>query len=197
MKISRVGLDIAKNVFHLVSLDARGKVVKRRQLRRSQVLSYFAQHEPTCIGMEACASSHYWARELERLGHKLCLIPAQHVKPLLRGNKNDDNDALAIAEALDRPAMRFVAIKSVEQQDIQSLHRLRSQCVRERTALVNNTRGLLGEYGLVVSCGVGALRRAIPELLEDAENGLSDVFRAYLARRYEQLVVVNQSWTRI
>lgn len=192
MKIKRVGLDIAKHVFHAVCLDERGHEVKRRKLRRGQVREYFAQLTPTRIGIEACASSHYWARELEQLGHSVGLIPAQHVKPLLRGNKNDFNDALAIAEALDRPKMRFVPIKSVEQQDIQALHRQRSQCVKERTALVNNTRGLLGEYGLTVNQGVGALRRAIPEMLEDAGNGLSELFRETLARRYEQLCQLDE-----
>ena len=187
MQITTVGLDLAKNVFHVVCFDTRGQEVKKQMLSRAKLRAFFAQLVPCLIGMEACASAHYWARELMALGHDVKLIPAQYVKPYLRGNKNDYNDSRAIAEALVRPGMRFVAVKSVEQQDIQALHRIRSQCVKERTALCNSTRGLLGEYGLVVAQGVSALRRAIPAFLEDGENGLSASFRALLARRYEQL----------
>ncbi|PLX83762.1 MAG: IS110 family transposase [Desulfuromonas sp.] len=190
MNITTVGLDLAKNVFHVVCFNKRFKEVKKRMLRRSQVLQFFAQLPSCRIGMEACASSHYWGRELRTLGHEVKLIPPQYVKPYLRGNKNDYNDSRAIAEALTRPDMPFVAIKTVEEQDMQALHRMRSKCVKERTALSNSTRGLLGEYGIVLPKGLAALRRAIPEILEDAENGLSDRFRNLLARRYEQLAEI-------
>jgi len=136
------------------------------------------------VGMEACASAHYWGRELEALGHEVKLIPAQYVKAFVRGNKNDYNDALAIAEAVVRPEMRFVTIKTPEQQDIQGLHRLRKGCVDMRTALCNQIRGLAGEYGLVAPKGVAALRRRIPEWLEDGDNGLSDLFRRLLSESY-------------
>jgi len=140
--------------------------------------------------MEACAGANYWGRELERLGYSVKLIPPQFVKPYVKGNKNDYNDARAIAEAATRPGMRFVGIKTVEQQDIQALHRLREQRVKERTALCNQLRALVAEYGIVMNRGVAAVRSGIPLLLEDAENGLSEAFRALLARGYEQLVEI-------
>ena len=187
-EITTIGLDLAKNVFHVVGCDARGKRVLRKHLTRRQVLSWFAKQKPCLVGMEACASAHYWARELRRLGHDVKLIPAQHVKAYLRGNKNDYNDALAIAEAVVRPEMRFVAIKTVEEQDLQALHRLRAQRIRERTALGNQLRGLLAEYGIVIPQGIGALKRRLPEILEDAENGLSDRFRRLLHEAWQQLL---------
>ena len=128
-EITTIGMDLAKNVFHVIGCDARGKVQLRKQLRRHQVLAWFARLKPCRVGMEACASSHYWGRELRKLGHEVKLIAAQHVKAFLRGNKNDYNDALAIAEAVVRPEMRFVAIKSAQEQDIQALCRLREQRV--------------------------------------------------------------------
>ncbi len=186
-KITTIGLDLAKNVFHVVCCDKHGKIMKRKMLRRSGLLTWFA-NQPTClIGMESCASAHYWARALQAQGHRVKLIPAQHVKPFVRGNKNDYNDALAITEAVTRPEMRFVSIKTPEQQDIQALHRLRERRLRDRTALCNQLRGLLGEYGIVFSRGVNVLRKRIPEILEDGENGLSDLFRSLLSRGYQQL----------
>lgn len=188
MKITTVGLDLAKSVFHVVCFDTAHHEVSKRMLRRKEVKGYFAQLEPCLVAMEACASAHYWGRELERLGHRVKLIPPQYVKPYVQGNKNDYNDARAIAEAATRPAMRTVSIKSVEQQDIQALHRLRAQRIKERTALCNQLRALVAEYGLVMNKGVASVRRTVPELLEDAENGLSDRFRALLRRGYDQLV---------
>lgn len=192
MKITTVGLDLAKNVFHVVCFNERNKEVKKRMLRRTQMLEFFTQLPSCQVGMEACASSHYWGRELRALGHEVKLISPQHVKPYLRGNKNDYNDARAIAEALDRPAMPVVGIKTVEEQDMQAIHRIRSQCTRDRTALSNSTRGLLGEYGIVFAKGVSTLRKKIPEILEDADNGLSLRFRNLLSRRYEQLVELEE-----
>jgi len=188
MKITTVGLDLAKNVFHVVCFNERNKEVKKRMLRRKQILEFFTQLAPCQVSMEACAGSHYWGRQLRGLGHDVKLIPPQHVKPYLRGNKNDYNDARAIAEAAARPGMPFVGIKTVEEQDMQAIHRMRSQCMRDRTALSNSIRGLLGEYGIVFPKGVATLRKKIPEILEDADNGLSVLFRNLLARRYEQLV---------
>ena len=192
MNITTVGLDLAKNVFHVVCFNDRNKEVKKRMLRRSQVRQFFAQLPPCKVGMEACATSHYWGRELEALGHEVKLIPPQYVKPLVQGNKNDYNDAHAIAEALNRPRIQFVTIKTVEAHDMQAIHRMRSQCVRDRTALSNSTRGLLGEYGISLPKGLATLRRTIPDLLEDAENGLSLRFRTLLARRYQQLVELDE-----
>jgi transposase len=190
MKITTIGLDLAKSVFHVVCFDELHQEVSKRMLRRSQVREYFAQREPCRVAMEACAGAHCWGRELEKLGHTVKLIPPQFVKPYVKGNKNDYNDARAIAEAATRPGMRFVSIKTVEQQDIQALHRLREQRVKERTALCNQLRALVAEYGIVMNKGVSTVRRGIPLLLEDAENELSDAFRALLARGYEQLVEI-------
>jgi transposase len=125
MKITTIGLDLEKSVFHVVCFDEKHKEVSKWMLRRSQVREYFAQLEPCLVAMEACAGAHYWGRELEKFGHTVKLIPPQFVKPYVKGNKNDYNDARAIAEAATRPGMRFVGIKTVEQQDIQALHRLR------------------------------------------------------------------------
>jgi transposase len=192
MNISIVGLDLAKNVFHVVCFNEHFKEVKKRMLRRHQVLQFFTRLPSCQIGMEACASSHYWGRELRALGHSVKLIPPQYVKPYLRGNKNDYNDARAIAEAVTRPSMPSVAIKTVAEQDMQAIHRMRSQCIRDRTALSNSTRGLLGEYGIVFSTGLATLRNSIHGVLEDADNGLSDRFRNLLAQRHEQLVELDK-----
>jgi len=186
-KITTIGLDLAKHVFHVVCCDEQGKVIRKNMLKRSQVLAYFANLPQCLVGMEACASAHHWARELGALGHEVKLIPPQYVKPYVRGNKNDYNDALAIAEAVSRPEMRFVTVKTTAQQDIQALHRLRERCLADRTALCNQLRGLLAEYGLIFPTGVNLLRRRLPELLEDGENGLSDLFRRLLAQGYQQL----------
>ena len=186
-KITTIGLDLAKSVFHLVCCDKRGKVVQKKMLRRSQLLKYFVNLPGCLVGMEACASAHYWARELEVLGHQVRLISPQFVKAYVRGNKNDYNDALAIAEAVVRPEMRFVAVKTTDQQDLQALLRLREGCLKERTALCNRIRGLLAEYGLTLPRGVNVLRQHLPELLEDGKNGLNDLFRRLLAEGYQQL----------
>ena len=186
-KITTIGLDLAKNVFHAVCCDEHGKVVRKKMLKRSQVLAYFANLPQCLVGMEACASAHHWARELGTQGHQVKLIPPQYVKPYVRGNKNDYNDALAIAEAVIRPEMRFVSVKTPAQQDVQALHRLRERRLQERTALCNQLRGLLAEYGLIFPQGINVLHRCLPELLEDSENGLSDLFRRLLAQSYQQL----------
>jgi transposase len=135
--------------------------------------------------MEACAGSHYWAREIGQLGHDVKLISPQFVKPYVKGNKNDYNDAAGICEAAGRPTMRWVTVKTIEQQDIQGLHRIRQSMVKQRTGLANQIRGLLGEYGMVVGYGIGQVRRRIPEILEDGENGLTDRFRGWLAELLE------------
>lgn len=192
MKITTIGLDLAKNVFHIVCFDARHKEVSKRMLRRQQVLRFFANIPPCCVAMEACAGANYWGRELKKLGHEIKLFSPQHVKPFVRGNKHDYNDARALAEVATRPDMPTVAVKSIEEQDIQALHRIRSQCLRDRTALINSTRGLLGEYGITIAKGPRHLHRAIPELLEDAGNALSDDFRDLLARRYQQLIELEE-----
>lgn len=187
MNITTIGLDLAKRVFHVVCCDKNGKEVQKKMLKRSQLLTFFTKTPPCRVCMEACASSHYWGRELKKMGHDPFLISPQHVKPYVRGNKNDYNDARAIAEAGSRADMPRVAIKTPEQQDMQALHRMRTRAVRSRTALCNSIRGLLGEYGIVLNTGIATLRRGIPMLLEDAENNLSLNFRILLSRNYEQL----------
>ena len=186
-ELTTIGLDLAKHVFHVVGSDARGKVLFRKVLRRGQVRRYFANVPSCVVGMEGCASAHFWARELRAFGHEVRLIPAQHVKAYVRGNKNDYNDARAIAEAAGRSDIRAVSVKTVEQQDVQALYRLRAARVKERTALCNQVRGLLGEYGIVLAQGVGTVRRRVPEVLEDAESGVSDFLRPLLRRCHEQL----------
>lgn len=188
MNITTVGLDLAKDVFHIVGLDAHGHEKMKMRLSRNRVLKHFTNHPACVIGMEACASSHYFARALRRLGHEARLIPAQYVKAYVRGQKNDTNDARAIAEAVRAPSMRFVTVKTVAQQDVQSLIRLREGAINARTAAANRLRGLLGEYGLVTGQGLATLRRAVPRILEDASNGLTDVFRRWLNQERQHLL---------
>lgn len=183
MKIIRVGVDLAKNVFQVHGVDARDKPVWERSLRRKDWLGeIYKRLEPEAeIGFEACAGAHHWARELMQRGYRVKLMAPQFVKPYVKSNKTDRNDAAAICEAMSRPSMRFVAVKSAEQQDIQAVHRVRSELMKQRTGKANQIRGLVGEYGLVAPLHLSALRRALPEWLEDAENGLSDRFRRLLA----------------
>ena len=192
MKIIRIGLDLAKDVFQVHGVDVQGKMGLRRQLRRNQMREFFQKQPPCLIGMEACASAHYWARTLMAMGHEVKLIAPQFVKPYVKGNKNDANDAEAICEAVGRPNMRFVPVKTIEQQDIQALHRVRTELVHQRTAKVNQIRGLLGEYGITVERRVERLRKRLPEILGDAENGLTACFRELLNGLREDLVALDQ-----
>jgi transposase len=188
MNVTTIGLDLAKQVFHLVGADRHGKVILRKRLKRASMLRYFANLPSCTIGLEACGGAHYWARELQRLGHQARLIHARFVAPYRRGEKNDYNDAAALCEAVVQPQMRFVPVKTVTQQDLQAVHRLRDGLVRQRTASVNRARGLLAERGIVLARGITAFRRAVPGLLEDADNGVSDLFRELLAEAYAEVV---------
>jgi transposase len=183
MNITRVGVDLAKEVFHLHGVDAYDHVVWQKRVRRKSWLAELQRHVPegTEIGMEACAGAHHWGRELIARGYQVKLMAPQFVKPYVKSNKNDRNDAAAICEAMSRPSMRFVPLKSTEQQDIQAVHRVRSELVKQRTAKANQIRGLVGEYGLVAPQSILALRKVLPRWLEDAENGLSLRFRRLLA----------------
>lgn len=200
--ITRIGIDLAKHVFQLHGVDDRGHTVVRRQISRTQLRPFVAQLRPCLIGLEACGSAHYWARTLTALGHDVRLIAPQFVAPYRKNDKNDGNDAEAICEAVSRPHMRFVPIKDVAQQAVLTVHRARQLLVAERTALVNQTRGLLADYGLIVPTGIGALRRLWPTLLEAPDlpplarevfTDLADRLRAVDARittydrRVEQL----------
>jgi len=185
MNITTVGIDLAKLVFQVHGVDARGKVALRKQLKRHQIVAFFAQMPPCLVGMEACGGAHFWARKLAELGHTVKLIAPQFVKPYVKTNKNDAADAEAICEAVGRPNMRFVPIKNTEQQALLGLHRARKGFVTERTAQANQIRGLLTEFGLVMPVGIRSIGRKLPGFLEDAENGLSTVSRALFARLFE------------
>jgi transposase len=187
MKVTTVGIDLAKSVFQVHGVDRCGKCVVRKQLRRSKVLMFFAQLKPCLIGMEACAGAHYWARELKAHGHEVKLIAPQFVKPYVKADKTDAADAEAICEAVARPNMRFVPVKNAEQQCVLSIHRARAGFVKARTAQANQIRGLLGEYGIVLVQGISHLRRGIPEILEDGERDLPALFRQLLLRLYQHL----------
>lgn len=169
MHVTRIGMDLAKQVFQLHGVDERGHTVLRRRVSRSQLRLFFMPLRPCLVGVEACGSAHYWARELRALGHDVRLIAPQFVTPYRKNDKNDGNDAEAICEAVGRPHMRFVPIKTVAQQAVLTVHRARHLLIAERTAVVNQSRGLLAEYGLIVPAGIGALRRLWPSLLESPE----------------------------
>jgi transposase len=187
MKITTIGLDLAKNVFQVHGVDEQGKAVLRKQLRRNQVAEFFANLPACLVGMEACGSAHHWARKLEQLGHTVKLMAPQFVKPYVKTNKNDAADAEAICEAVSRPQMRFVPIKNVEQQAVLALHRARQGFVKARTAQANQIRGLLGEYGIILPQGISHITKRLPAILEDGENELPGSFRALLDRLGEHL----------
>jgi transposase len=187
MKITTVGIDLAKAVFQIHGVGERGKVAVRKQLKRSEMSSYFANLGPCLIGMEACGSAHHWARKLQGFGHTVKLMSPQFVKPYVKTNKNDMADAEAICEAVSRPNMRYVPVKTVEQQAILSVHRARSGFVKARTAQANQIRGLLSEFGVVIPKGIHSIMKRIPEILEDGENGLPGTMRNLLQRLTENL----------
>ena len=186
-KVTIVGLDLAKSVFQVHGGDKEVRPVVRKKLRRGQVLAFFAGLSPCLIGLEACASAHYWARELRALGHAVRLIPPQYVHPFVKTNKNDATDAEAICEALMRPTMRFAAVKSAEQQSVLMLHRARDLLVRQRTMLINALRGHCGEFGMVVAQGASKVTILI-EMIEDRDDArLPALAREALGSLVEQL----------
>ncbi len=187
MNIKRIGIDLAKQVFQVHGVDSHEQIVARKRLSREQMHRYFKELPPCLIGMEACGTSHYWARVLTGYGHTVKLIACQFVKPYVKGGKNDANDAAAICEAVGRPGMRFVAIKTEEQQTMQADHRIRSRLVQVRTALSNEIRGLLAEFGIVLPAGMAQIRKALPVLLEEEEQKLPASFKALLAELAEEL----------
>jgi len=180
MEIHTIGIDLGKTIFHLVGLNQRGEVVERKKFSRAQLLRFTANRQVHLIGMEACGGSHFLGRALREQGHEVRLIPAQYVKPFVKTNKSDFIDAEAIAEAVGRPTMRFVPIKSDDQLDLQSLHRVRERWVMRRTAVVNQIRGLLLERGITVRKGRRHLDATLPEILEDASGKLSAALRLLL-----------------
>lgn len=190
--ITTLGIDLAKNVFQLHGTDRDGKVVLQRRLTRHKFAAAIAQLPACRIGMEACGSANYWARLFTEMGHDVKIIPAQYVKPYVKTNKNDRNDAAAIHEALTRPHMSFVAIKSIEQQDLQSLNRVRRGLINERTQKTNRLRGLLMEYGIIIAQGIAAIRGKLPEIIEDADNQLTMIMREILQDSYENLLKLEE-----
>lgn len=192
MKITTIGIDLAKTVFQVHGVDNHGKALLRRQLRRNQMLTLFAQLTPCLIGMEACAGAHHWARQLQSQGHTVKLMAPQFVKPYVKANKTDAADAEAICEAVTRPNMRFVPIKNSDQQTVLSLHRARQGFVKERTAQANQIRGLLTEFGIVLPKGISHVAQRIPAIVEDAENGLPGIFRELLIRLRTHLLELDR-----
>jgi transposase len=189
--VTTIGIDLAKNTFQLHGVDANGKPALRRTLGRDQVAAFFANLPACLVGMEACASSAYWARVIEGCGHTVRRIHPKFVKPYLMADKNDANDAAAICEAIARPRMRFVPHKSREQADIQAVHRVRQGLVQARTAAINQARGLLGENGIVIRQGAGHVRLHLPAIVGDTGNGLSGVMRQLLASIYERIAFLD------
>ena len=206
MKITTVGIDLAKNVIQVHGVDKRGKTVLKKSLKRMQVLPFFANLPVCLIGMEACGSAHHWARKLQTLGHIVKLMAPQFVKPYVKTNKNDAADAEAICEAVTRPTMRFVPIKNGDQQAVLALHRARQSFVKARTAQANQIRGLLTEYGIVIPQGISHIATHLPDILEDGENGLPGVFRQLIDRlglhlkeldhQVRELEIQIQAWHR-
>jgi transposase len=189
-EVTTIGLDLAKHVFQVHGVDAKGATVLRKQLRRAQILAFFSRLSPCLVGVEACATAHYWARELRALGHEVRLMPAQYVKAYIRRNKNDAADAEAICEAVQRPRMRFVPVKTAEQQASQLLHRGREQLVRQRTMLVNALRAHLAEFGLVAAQGLRNVGELIAIVRDDGDKRLPAVARQVLqvlANQIEQI----------
>lgn len=189
MEITRVGVDLAKNVFQVHGVDGRERPVWCKSLKREAWLAELQARVPAGaeIGLEACSGAHHWGRELRARGYHVKLMAPQFVKPYVKSNKSDRNDAAAICEAMSRPSMRFVKLKTTEQQDIQAIHRVRAEVVKQRTAKANQIRGLVGEYGVVAPKSINVLRMSIPLWLEDGDNKLSDRFRRLLARLAEDL----------
>ena len=185
MNITTIGIDLAKSVFQVHGVDDCGRAALRRTLKRADVVRFFANRPPCLVGMEACGGAHFWARTLSGLGHTVKLMAPQFVKPYVKTNKNDASDAEAICEAVARPNMRFVPIKTVEQQALLSLHRARQGFVQARTAQANQLRGLLAELGFVIPQGIHVLQRCLPQFLEDAENGMPSASRALFARLFD------------
>lgn len=197
MKVTLIGIDLAKNIFQVCGVNRVGKPVFNRQVRRTRLMEQLMQHPEAAVAMEACSGSNYWGRELEQRGFKVMLIPPQHVKPFVKGNKNDRNDAFAITEAARRPDLKCVVPRSLAQTDMMQVHRVLDRVVGQRTALTNQMRGFLNEYGIIVSRGHKALSAALPDLLEDADNGLTPASRALYQELYEQLHNINETIDRI
>ena len=197
MNINLLGIDIAKDIFQLHGADASGKNVLKKRLGRNELKEYVGNLTPCTIVMESCGGANYWARVFKRYGHTVKLISPQFVKPFVKTNKNDANDAEAIVEAASRPSMHFVPIKQVEQQDIQSLHRVRSRIVKNRTALINEIRGLNLEYGVTIPLGAKKVTSSLPSIIDNQENELTFLSRELMQELYDELIEVEERLRKI
>lgn len=191
MQVTTIGLDLAKNVFQVHGITDSGEVAFNRALRRSQVLAFFERLDPCLVGIEACGTSHHWARELLKLGHEVRLIPPVYVKPYVKRGKSDATDAAAICEAVTRPTMRFVEVKTPEQQAILALHRTRDLVVRQRTQTINMLRGQLAEFGIVFAQGVGHATRFARRMLDGDRPDLPEVADMVITELCEQLIFLH------
>lgn len=191
MKIKLVAIDLAKRVFQVCAIDMDGKLVFNRKFSREKFIAWLKDLQPTIVAMEACGTAHYWGRRLLAMGHQVRLVPAQHVKAFVRIHKSDRDDALAIAEAAQRPNIHFVPVKTLGQQDLQLLGRIRSALIAQRTAVINQVRGFAAEYGIVIAKTRQHLMRDLPDALADAENGLSFVARQALSELHTDLCAID------
>lgn len=192
MNITTIGIDLAKNTFSLHGVDEHGKACWSKTVSRKKLLVTLANLPPCLVGMEACSGAHYWAREIGKLGHEARIMAPKFVIPYRKGGKNDNNDAAAICEAVSRPDMRFVPVKSPEQQAVLALHRTRQGLIQHRTALINQLRGLLTEFGLIIPKGRYRTHEHIPAILEDAENGLPDLAREIIHDVWQRYQVTRE-----
>lgn len=190
--VAVVGIDLGKNWLQVYGETTSGQVCLDRKMKPASLKTYLSNIPPCLVAMEACGRAHHWARTLQGYGHEVRLIAPQFVKPFVKANKTDRSDAEAICEAVQRPSMRFVGIRSVAQQDQQAMHRIRSLAVAQRTALVNQVRGLLAEYGVEIAQGRSQVRRALPGILEDGENEVSPLFRTCLNELYGELIRMDE-----
>ncbi|MEC4723537.1 IS110 family transposase [Noviherbaspirillum sp. CPCC 100848] len=191
MKVTVLGIDLAKRVFQLHGADRHGRALHRSKVNRADLLTTVRQLQPEVVAMDACSSAHHWARRFQELGMEVRLISPQYVAPFVKTNKNDRNNAEALVEAACRPSMRFVAIKSVEQQDIQAAHRVRNLLVQQQTAIINQARGLLGERGVIISQSPEAFKRAMPDILAQCAGELTPFCEALLTELLEQISVLD------
>jgi len=187
-----VGVDLAKNVIQISVVSSRGKELSNRSLTRKKFAEFLGKQKRSLVAFESCASAHYWARAAQRHGHEARIIPAKAVAPFRQGHKTDSNDALAVAEAARRPNIKEAPMKTVEQQGLQAIHRSRELLIQECTALSNHLRGLLMEFGIVIPKGFASLLKAVPEILEDGDNELPDLYRPTLHRMYSRLLELRE-----
>ncbi len=192
-----LSIDLAKTVFQLCGIDINHHVFFNKKIARNKLIETVMQVKPDTIVMESCYSANHWGRQFQSLGFKVNLIPPQHVKPFVKGNKNDHHDAVAICEASLRPGIYFVPVKSFEQQDLQAMHRIRQRLIRDRTSLVNQIRGLLSEYGIIITRSYRSMIRELPLMIEDMSNGMTFLIRELLDDMHKELKTQNTQIEKI